>query len=313
VVDDNGDGPGTGATVSLTITGGVITGASITAAGSGYIYPVIVISDPANSGSGAEISVTLDNSATFTASASVFSSGDVGDVIRMGGGVATITAFTSGTEVTANITQPIADVRTDAEGNTLPTPQEEGSWSQTTPVSSISGLTYLAGATVTGLADGVVIDPVVVPATGVIDLPQASTNVVVGLGFTAQLQSVYIHAGDSPTVQGQRKKVGAVTVRVDACGPFNAGGNQVDGSTVSPPKLAPTWSNLTPVPLSSVAPFGSTVKPLYTGDIRVPISGGWDTKGQVAVQQAQPFHLNVLAFIPEMLPGDYPDVKVEGS
>ena len=51
---------------------------------------------------------TLTGSATFTASASVFSSGDVGSVLRVGGGIATITGYTNGTTVTATWNLPPA-------------------------------------------------------------------------------------------------------------------------------------------------------------------------------------------------------------
>lgn len=307
VIDDNGEGPGTGGAVALTIVNGVITNASVTP-GSGYIRPSVVISDPAGSagGSGGEITLSLDNTATFTASTGVFSLGNVGDVIRMGGGAATITAYTSATEVDAEITTPITQVRPNTQ---IPTPQTAGNWTLTSPVSTISGLTYLAGATVTGLADGVVIEPTVVPASGVISLPQPSTSVVVGLGFTAQMQSVYFNMGDSPTVQGQRKKIPAVTFRVDASADFKVGANQPDGSVQSPIQVAPAWEGMQDTPVPSQPPYGSEVKPLYTGDVRGFISGGFDTRGQVAVEQDKPKPLNILSFAIEMLPGDEPELR----
>lgn len=312
VVDDNGKGPGTGGAVALTITAGVITGAAVTP-GSGYVSPKVVITDPAGTagGSGGEITLTLDNSATFTASASIFTMGNVGDIIRMGGGVAEITGYTSGTEVTANITTPITDIRPNTDP-VLPNPQTSGNWTLTTPVSSISGLKYLAGATVTGLADGVVIDPVTVPDTGIIDLPQPSTSVVVGLGFTCQLQSVYLNAGDNPTIQGQRKKIADAAVRVQASGEFEVGANQPDGAAQSPIQIAPEWSPLTAATISSTAPFGSTVKPLYTGDtVKIPVEGGYDVRGQFCVQQSLPKPLNILSFEIDFDPGDTPELKVQ--
>ena len=74
VVDGNGLGPGTGAVVSLTIVGGVVTAVSFTG-GSGYVYPNLVINDPENTGSGASATITMDNSVLFTASAAVFEFG----------------------------------------------------------------------------------------------------------------------------------------------------------------------------------------------------------------------------------------------
>jgi len=306
VVDDNGAGPGTGAAISLTIVGGVITALTIDSPGTLYTYPSLVISDPAGSGggSGASANLILDNSATFTASAGVFSSGNVGDVIRVGGGIAEITAYTSPTVVTANIIRPITSVRPNSGGQV--NPQAEGSWTLTTPVSSIGGLKYLAGATVTGVADGVVIPPTVVPASGIIDLPQPSTNVVVGLGFGAQLQSVYLDGESFPTIQGQRKKISAITARVTASADFEIGANEPDGAAQSPIQIAPEWVGMVPAQTSGRPPYGSDVKPLWTGDIRIPVSGGFDVRGQAAVQQMEPFPLSILAFIPEAWQGDPP-------
>lgn len=307
VVDDKGDGPGTGADIVPIISGGVITSLFIRSGGTLYQRPAYVATDSAGSAGGSGFSATpvLDNSVTLTASASVFAAGNVGDVVRGAGGRATITAYSSGTSVTANVTVPFTDLIPNSGGTVAP--QAEGDWTMTTPVSSVT-VPHLVGATVTGVADGVEIDPVVVPADGVIDLPQDSTNVVVGLGFTSQLQSVYADSGE-PTIQGQRKDEPIITARVEASHDFQIGCNQPDGSTYSPIQTAPTWTNMVDADVPSEAPFGSTIRPLYTGDVRIPVKGGYDTKGQAAVQQTKPFPLSVLAFVPQIMPGDRPQLK----
>ncbi|MEW6429561.1 MAG: multicopper oxidase domain-containing protein, partial [Thermodesulfobacteriota bacterium] len=50
-------GTGTGATATATVAGGVITGITVTNAGTGYIYPVISISDPTGGGAAATAAV----------------------------------------------------------------------------------------------------------------------------------------------------------------------------------------------------------------------------------------------------------------
>jgi hypothetical protein len=189
-----------------------------------------------------------------------------------------------------------------------PTPgvqiQTNGTWTLTLPVSEMY-VPQLIGFTVTGLADGVPIPPTVVPATGLLPLPNPATAVIVGLPFTAQLQSVYLDAGE-PTVQGQRKKVAEVTVRVESSAGFQVGANQPDGSTQSPMELAPEWQNMVDAPSPAVPSFNAVNTPLFTGDIRVPVPGGFSTRGQVAVQQLQPLPLQVLDFVPEVLAGDKP-------
>jgi len=307
VVDQNGQGPGAGAVPALTIVGGVITAISFAGhQGARYVSPAIVFSDPANTGSGASAVAILSNAATFTTSAPVFSIGNVGSVIRMGDGSATITAYTDPTHVTANITSPI--IATIPNSGGVPQPATAGNWTMTAPDAIIAGLNHLIGATVTGVADGAVIPPTVVSAAGTIVLPQPASSVVVGLGFQAQLQSVYLDAGE-PTVQGQRKKIAAATARIEASRGLKIGSNQPDGSTLSPPQIAPAWSGLTAVPDKGVSPYGSGVVPLYTGDLRIVVSGGYATPGQVAIQQDNPLPMNVLALVPELYPGDLPQTQ----
>lgn len=312
VVDDNGGGPGTGCAVALTIVGGVIT-AAVPSGGLGYTYPQIVLVDPSNSGSGAVLAATLTNTATATASGNVFTNPNVGYVIRAGGGIMTVTAVNSPTNVTVNITWPIAQVVTDAYGNETPVPQPSGNWTMTQPVSSVGGAEHLAGMTVTGTYDGIVLPPTVVAADGTVALPAPATAVTIGLGFVVQIQSPYFTT-QGTTVEGQRKKVAEVVLRVQDSVGFTTGTNQPDGATLSPPRLAPRWSGMEIVQkaLASYnrAPYGSLVDPLWTGDsIFVPVESGFGVPGQIAAQQALPKPLNLLAFVPDILPGDLPDVQ----
>ena len=301
VVDNNGTGPGTGAVATGTIVGGVVTGITFSPAGSGYVNPQISAVDPAgsNGGSGFSATVTLNNTMTFTASTAVFSVGNVGSVIRMGGGVATITAYTDTQHVTANITSPIVAVNS---GSVIP--QTSGNWTISAPVTVVGGLAPLNGATVTGLADGVAIPPTVV-ANGQITLGTAASAVTIGLGFDARLQSVYLDAGE-PTIQGRRGLIPAVTARVRNSGPFLMGENQPDGSTLSPMQIAPPWQGMQTAPITTVAPYNSVTVPLCTDDIRIPVNTGYSKHKQVCVEQNQPYPLEVLAFVPEFLAGDKP-------
>ena len=332
VVDDNGDGPGSGAKAALTIVGGVIKNITFPLAGVGYAYPALVISDPLGQGSGASATLTLDNSATFTASAPVFSASNVGSVIRMGGGIASITSFVSSTEVIANVLSPItalipntgpvfneqeiSDIETVVtlvapNTNGLPAVAASGTWTMTQPTSTVRGLTHLAGMTVTGLADGNVIPPTIVSSSGTVTLTKPASAITIGLPFTAQLQGVYLDAGE-PTVQGQRAKIAAVTVRWEASLGASVGANQPDGSTFKPTQLAPLWGSgdtLQPIPATSRKPYNALAQPLCTGDVRLPITGGFDTRKQIAAQQALPLPLQVLAFINEIEGGDTPEVR----
>jgi len=55
---------------------------------------------------------------------------------------------------------------------------------------SFSGAEHLAGMTVTGLADGAVITPFVMPSTGLFTLGVAASLVTVGLAYTCDLQTL---------------------------------------------------------------------------------------------------------------------------
>lgn len=307
IVDDNGAGPGTGAIISLTISSGVITAVNVAAGGTAYAYPALVIEDPENSGSGAAATATLNNAVTFTADAAVFGSAAAGDVIRMGGGIAAITSASSPTVVQAQMAAPITVLIPNSGGR--PAPATSGNWTMTRPTTSVSGLRYLAGATVTGTYDGHVLEPAVVPANGTITLPAAASAVTLGLGFMAQVQTTNLNLQGAVTVQGQRKAIESATVRVEASRGIKVGTNQPDGAALSPAQIAPEWHNMTDLPDLGRAPYGSTVKPLYTGDVFDAVTGGFGDTGQLALQQGLPLPMNILACIPVVLSGDLPETE----
>lgn len=250
---------------------------------------------------------------TFTAGTSVFSSGSVGQILRMGGGIATITGYTNGEKVTGNW------VLAGSNGATHLPFSSAGNWSLSTPVTTLNA-PHLAGMTLVGLADGVPISGLLVGATGTITLPFAASNVKVGLGFTAQLQTPYLNGQD--VMQGARKVIPAATFRLAASGNgFQWGTNQPDGPAQNPPQLAPAWTSLATAntlnptggqspPPTYTSPGGQSVTQLWTGDLRIVGQGGaWNSKGQIAIQQTLPLALEVTAVEPEVLPGDIPEVK----
>lgn len=249
---------------------------------------------------------------TFTAGASIFSAGSVNNVIRMAGGIATITSYTSGNVVTG--TWNLA-----ATNGPIGLPYASaGNWTIAEPVGTLNA-PHLAGMTVVGLADGVPISGITVGPTGLITLPFSASNVKVGLPFTAQLQLPYLNG--QGVVQGARKVVPAATFRLAASGTgCQIGTNQPDGAAQNPPQLAPAWTMSSTLntlqPTGGQSPAGTYTSPsnqavtqLWTGDIR-GITGGaaWNSKGQVAIQQTLPLPLEVLSVAPEALPGDEPDI-----
>lgn len=221
----------------------------------------------------------------IVASAAVFASGDVGSVIRAGGGIMTITAFADSTHVTARVTRSITDVD-DFRVPELIWPQVSGTWSLTAPFTTISGLSHLEGETVSILADGSVVPPQVVN-NGTVILGTAVTKATIGLGYTAQLQTLYLDTGE-PTIQGKRKNLAALTARVD----------QTRGL-----KMGPTFTDLVDFKDRNPLTFGQPID-LFTGDDRMIIGGGWTTEGQLCIQQDNPLPATILGVIPEITLGD---------
>ena len=77
---------------------------------------------------------------------------------------------------------------------------------------SFTGAEHLAGMTVTGLADGAVITPFVMPSTGFFTLGVAASLVTIGLAYTCDLQTLPLD--DEKTEQGRVKKIQGVDIRV---------------------------------------------------------------------------------------------------
>lgn len=245
---------------------------------------------------------------SLVASLPTWNTGSVGQVVRMGGGIIKVVSVQSPMNATGVVLSPIVDTVPNSPDNRVVV-QSAGSWTLTAPITVVSGLSHLIGLTVTGLADGIPIPPQVVSPTGTITLAVPATQVIVGLPFSAQLQSVYLDSGQ-PTIQGRRKTITAVTVRVENSSMIQSGTNQPDGAAQFPIQYNPPWTGMDIIPdqgntYSTAA--GATVRNLYTGDLRVNLNSSWQKQGQVAVQQVNPLPLQITALIPEGLEGDIPE------
>lgn len=239
-------------------------------------YPAATVSASAATGSGV----------IFTASASVFVSGNVGSVLRMGNGIATITAFTDSQHLIGTITQNITDTIANDSRN-MPLPQVMGNWSLTAPVTAISGLSHLEGQEVAILADGNV-QPSQTVVSGAITLQPAATKITIGLAYQAQLQSLRIDTGE-PTIQGKRKKINAVTLRLADTRGLAVGNSEND---------------LHDIKERSQSVLMGTPIPLVTGDERINVPPNWSTEGQIFIEQNYPLPASVLGIIPEITIGD---------
>lgn len=297
---------GSGATFAIIYSGNAIS--AVTPINQGTKYTLgqtsINITSPTG-GSGAIVSPIITNIVQFTASASVFTSSMVGDVIRAGNGKATVTSYVSGTVVMANITQPITATVPNDKNNT-PVPQTSGNWTISTPTSVVTGLNHLIGETVTILADGGVVQNQVVQNFGNgtvgITLPQPASAITIGLPFLPQLQTTYLDPPSQSTTQTKRKSINAVAVRVENTAGISIGVNQPDQAT-TPGGGNPAWGTLTGwndlteieqrnAGITMGQPIG-----LQSDDFYVPVTGAWDEKSQVAFQQNYPLAANISACV----------------
>lgn len=308
---------GSGATFSVTTTGGVITSINILTEGANYAQGTILqINDI--TGINAEAQPVITNNVIFNASENIFSIGMVGDVIRIGNsnaplsssssiiangaGKATITSYVSDTQVVANITQPITNIVPNDPLFT-PVPVNPNQWSLSTPVTTISGLNHLEGMEVAILADGSVA-PNQIVVNNSITLPNSASAVVIGLPFIAQLQTLYLDAPvPGGTMQGKRKTISAVTVRVEASRGLEVGTNQPDSST-QPNNAVVPWTNMQEIKERNATIQAGSAISLFTGDERILVPSDWQKPGQVAVQQIYPLKADVLAVLPEYSLGD---------
>lgn len=228
--------------------------------------------------------------ANFTADAAVFNSSMVGWVIRAGGGIATITSYTSPTQVTATITQPVKDI-VSSPNISFPSPQSSGEWSLSQPFTTFFGLDHLNGQIVSILADGGVIPPQQV-TNGSITLSKPATKVTAGLGYTAQLRTMRLdtgNTGEGGTIQGKRKKIAAVTVRAaDTRGVY----------------IGSTFNTLVPAKELYKSTLLDQPQSLITGDERIIMDPSWNTEGQICIQVSDPLPATILGVIPEIIIGD---------
>lgn len=150
------------------------------------------------------------------------------------------------------------------------------------PTKTLSGLSHLEGQAVAILGDGNVFAPQVV-AGGTVKLPQAVSVAHVGLPIQADAATLNPEPGQG-TIQGKRKRVTAVTLRVE----------QTRGL-----KVGPDADHLTEFKEREGQPYGSPIG-LQTGDQKVNIGTTWGNTGSVYIRQSQPLPATILAIIPEI-------------
>lgn len=236
---------------------------------------------------------------TCTASAAVFAgtSADTGKVIRCGGGILTVTAPISTTQLTVTATRQIAALipNIPEDLDPVPVPFAADSWSFTSAGTSITGLDHLNGMEVAILANGNVQANQTV-ASGAITLSQAADLVTVGLPFVSQLQTLRLDTGD-PTIQGKRKKISSVNNIINESRGWSMG-RTLDTLVESREGPPPGYG----------LPIG-----LVSNIVNFNIDPLWDVDGQYWIEQSFPLPLSLLGVVPEITVGDNAGMMKAGA
>jgi len=164
------------------------------------------------------------------------------------------------------------------------------------PATTFSGAQHLAGLTVTGVANGVVIAPFTMPLSGTFTLGSPATDVIIGLGFSCDLQTLPLDVGD-PSIQGKVKKIPHADIRV----------NQTLGL-----QIGPDFDHLQPMKDLVIGNVSSmltgqesqVVSGLYSGDTRTFFGSAYTVPGQYCLRQSQPVPASILGVFPALVQGD---------
>ena len=144
------------------------------------------------------------------------------------------------------------------------------------PTTSITGLSHLEGKTVTAVADGVVIPPMVV-SSGAVDLEYPASYVTVGLPYTATIELLNPEFGDTSQSTAARA-IAVEDILVKFQDTMNA---KINGVTIP-------FRNLGDLTDAPTEPF--------TGDKRVK-SIGWRSPNNIMITSSAPTPFTVLGVV----------------
>lgn len=224
----------------------------------------------------------------FNTDVNIFSAGNVGYIIRCGGGMATITSYVNQKQVICTITRPILQTIPEHPTN-KPYPFESGNWYLEPKVSTVGGLWHLEGESVKVLEDGERVTTATV-TNGSVTLSAPSTRVVVGIPYRSLARSLPITVGGN-AIEGRRKRVSGLAFRV----------NESKGV-----KWGARLTELFAPKFFAEIPFGGSVR-LFTGMSDISIEPQYDKDGQIYFVQDDPLPATLLGYVLHVDVGDDPD------
>lgn len=218
---------------------------------------------------------------TISSDPGTFVVGHVGFTLRVAGGIFTVTNYLAPTVIEATCLRVPTGV---IDGAPMIFASDE--WSLDPSVSILYGLSHLDGWEVAILGDGNVF-PNQTVVDGTITLSQPCSKIIVGVPFVPDLQTLDLDVGE-PTIQGKRKNIAALTLRLDKSRGLSVG---------------PTFDDLVEIKERSTQPMGQPI-PLISGDERLTMRQYFNEEGRICIRQSYPLPATVLGIIPEIVLGD---------
>jgi hypothetical protein len=145
---------------------------------------------------------------------------------------------------------------------------------------TITGLDHLEGETVSILAEGAV-HPTRVVASGSITLDNTYTDVVAGLGYVSELETMRLELPDREgSSMGKVARIDHVALRV-----YNSFGGEI----------GPDVTHLDPMIMRDASDMMDSSPPGFTGDEKVSFAGPFQRQKVIVVRHDQPNSFNLLA------------------
>lgn len=221
---------------------------------------------------------------SIVASAAVFSAGNVGDIIYLGGGKVEVITYVSPTEVTVNFLRDITELL--PETTNVPKIVAPGAWEIATPITVVSGLWHLEGETVSVLADGDAFLDMVV-THGKVTLVNPATKIKVGLQYVCRGQTLPVALRDVQS-DGNRKNILGLAVRL------------LDSRGLA---FGDSFSNLVEMKDRTDEDWGEEIA-LRSDSSYVTVNTAWTTEGEIFFEQRYPLPGTVLGFVYDVDMGD---------
>lgn len=226
---------------------------------------------------------TYDEDLTLTASASFFTSLDIGNAIHLTGSDGTvirctIKSYTSGTVVTANPHKTVPVIMQTVAIST---------WAKA--VDALGGLWHLEGKDVSAFGDGFVLSnpnnesyDIVTVANGIATFDKPYEVIHVGLPITSDLETLNIDIPGISSLADKEKLINKLTMFVESSRGIFVGSN---------------GNNLIEIKIRNEENYDDPIT-LATGTVDVDIEANWNSTGHVLVRQTDPVPLSVLTIIP---------------